>query len=83
MFDLLNTFGMILEGFQSFAGHRSRSVDLLRHPGRGERVSGSSQETGIPKNIPEQLSPFRVSPGMPTFDKEGVRTGGFISSKTG
>ncbi len=52
-------------------------------PGRGERVSGSSQETGIPKNIPEQLSPFRVSPGMPTFDKEGVRTGGFISSKTG
>jgi hypothetical protein len=73
VFDLLNTFGMILEGFQSFAGHRSGRANWLRHPGRGERVPGSSQETGILVNIPGPLSPFSVSPDMPAFDKVGVR----------
>jgi hypothetical protein len=73
VFDLLNTFGIILEGFQSFAGYRSRRAGVLRRPDRGERVSGSSQETGILANIPGQLSPFSVSPGMPAFYKVGVR----------
>jgi hypothetical protein len=73
VFDLLNTFGIILEGFQSFAGSRSRRAGLLRHPGRGERVSGSSQKTGILENILEQLSSLGVSSGMPTFYTVGVR----------
>ena len=52
MFDLLNTFGIILEGFQSFAGHCSEPTGALYCPVGGEWMSGSGPEAVSRCNAP-------------------------------